>query len=38
MKGGLDEVSLPNFVAAAEGALERSGRASPTFASSARCT
>jgi 3-oxoacyl-[acyl-carrier-protein] synthase-3 len=25
MKGGLDEVSLPNFVAAAEGALERSG-------------
>jgi 3-oxoacyl-[acyl-carrier-protein] synthase-3 len=24
MKGGLDEVSLPNFVAAAEGALERS--------------
>jgi 3-oxoacyl-[acyl-carrier-protein] synthase-3 len=25
MKGGLDEVSLPNFVAAAAGALERSG-------------
>ena len=25
MKGGLDEVSLPNFVAAAEGALARSG-------------
>jgi 3-oxoacyl-[acyl-carrier-protein] synthase III len=25
MKGGLDEVSLPNFVAAAQGALERSG-------------
>jgi acyl dehydratase len=25
MKGGLDEVSLPNFVAAARGALERSG-------------
>jgi 3-oxoacyl-[acyl-carrier-protein] synthase III len=25
MKGGLDEVSLPNFVAAASGALERSG-------------
>ena len=25
MKGGLDEVSLPNFVSAAEGALERSG-------------
>jgi 3-oxoacyl-[acyl-carrier-protein] synthase-3 len=25
MKGGLDEVSLPNFVAAATGALERSG-------------
>jgi 3-oxoacyl-[acyl-carrier-protein] synthase-3 len=25
MKGGLDEVSLPNFVAAAEGALRRSG-------------
>ena len=25
MKGGLDEVSLPNFVAAAEGAVERSG-------------
>ncbi len=25
MKGGLDEVSLPNFVAAAEGALSRSG-------------
>lgn len=25
MKDGLDEVSLPNFVAAAEGALERSG-------------
>jgi 3-oxoacyl-[acyl-carrier-protein] synthase III len=25
MKGGLDEVSLPNFVAAAEGALDRSG-------------
>ena len=25
MKGGLDAVSLPNFVAAAEGALERSG-------------
>ena len=28
MKGGLDEVSLPNFVAAARGAVERSG-ASP---------
>ena len=27
MKGGLDEVSLPNFVAAARGALERSGAA-----------
>lgn len=27
MKGGLDEVSLPNFVAAAEGALARSGAA-----------
>ena len=27
MKGGLDEVSLPNFVAAAEGAVERSGAA-----------
>lgn len=27
MKGGLDEVSLPNFVAAAEGALDRSGAA-----------
>ena len=25
MKGGLDEVSLPNFVAAARGAVERSG-------------
>ena len=25
MKGGLDEVSLPNFVAAVQGALERSG-------------
>jgi len=25
MKGGLDEVSLPNFVAAASGAVERSG-------------
>jgi 3-oxoacyl-[acyl-carrier-protein] synthase-3 len=25
MKGGLDQVSLPNFVAAARGALERSG-------------
>ena len=25
MKGGLDEVSLPNFVGAARGALERSG-------------
>jgi 3-oxoacyl-[acyl-carrier-protein] synthase III len=25
MKGGLDEVSLPNFIAAAKGALERSG-------------
>ena len=25
MKGGLDEVSLPNFVAAATGAVERSG-------------
>jgi 3-oxoacyl-[acyl-carrier-protein] synthase III len=25
MKGGLDEVSLPNFIAAAEGALARSG-------------
>jgi 3-oxoacyl-[acyl-carrier-protein] synthase III len=25
MKGGLDEVSLPNFVAAAKGAVERSG-------------
>jgi 3-oxoacyl-[acyl-carrier-protein] synthase-3 len=25
MKGGLDDVSLPNFVAAARGALERSG-------------
>jgi 3-oxoacyl-[acyl-carrier-protein] synthase-3 len=25
MKGGLDQVSLPNFVAAAEGAVERSG-------------
>jgi 3-oxoacyl-[acyl-carrier-protein] synthase-3 len=25
MKGGLDEVSLPNFVAAARGAIERSG-------------
>ncbi len=25
MKGGLDEVSLSNFVAAAEGALARSG-------------
>jgi 3-oxoacyl-[acyl-carrier-protein] synthase-3 len=25
MKGGLDEVSLPNFLAAARGALERSG-------------
>jgi 3-oxoacyl-[acyl-carrier-protein] synthase III len=25
MKGGLDEVSLPNFLAAAHGALERSG-------------
>jgi 3-oxoacyl-[acyl-carrier-protein] synthase-3 len=25
MKGGLDEVSLPNFVGAAQGALERSG-------------
>lgn len=27
MKGGLDEVSLPNFVAAARGAVERSGAA-----------
>jgi 3-oxoacyl-[acyl-carrier-protein] synthase-3 len=25
MKGGLDEVSLPNFIAAARGAIERSG-------------
>jgi 3-oxoacyl-[acyl-carrier-protein] synthase III len=25
MKGGLDEVSLPNFIAAARGAVERSG-------------
>jgi 3-oxoacyl-[acyl-carrier-protein] synthase-3 len=25
MKGGLDQVSLPNFVAVARGALERSG-------------
>ena len=30
MKGGLDEVSLPNFVAAARGALERSARGSRT--------
>ena len=38
MKGGLDEVSLPNFVAAARGAVERSGAPSPTSRSSARCT
>ena len=32
MKDGLDEVSLPNFVAAAEGALERSGATLPDVA------
>ena len=38
MKGGLDEVSLPNFVAAARGALERSGASWRTCRTSAAST
>ena len=38
MKIGLDAVSLPNFVTAAEGALGAPARRSPTSTSSAAST